>query len=277
MSNLQNRLTIVIVCFNSGNVISSALGKLIDENCCSIIVVDNHSTDNSVDFLKDRFKNLTIIESSKNIGYGSAANLGFNTIETEYVLLLNPDVLLSADLLNQVFVNALSSNNRQVVFSPALDKKNYTKQGNQIVDYLIGAFLLIKYEPLKEIGFFDENFFLFYEEKDLELRFIQSGYDLILQSDLYVEHLKSASSGSSIEIHYLRNWHVAWSNLYYSYKHNLFNSKLSGYALVIKYAFKYCIYIGKKKVKYKARFFGAVSFLLGKSSFDDFGKGRHTP
>jgi N-acetylglucosaminyl-diphospho-decaprenol L-rhamnosyltransferase len=158
-----------------------------------------------------------------------------------------------------------------------LNKNRFTKQGSIVVNYLIGAFLLFKYDVLKENGFFDENLFLFYEEKDLELRLIKSGYELILQSDFYVEHLKSASSGTSTQIYFLRNWHVAWSNLYYLYKHNIITNKLSGYTLLFKYGLKYLINRGRKRIKYKARFFGAISYMKGESSFDGKGNGRYAP
>jgi N-acetylglucosaminyl-diphospho-decaprenol L-rhamnosyltransferase len=178
-NNIKKDLTLVVVSFNSGKVILDTLSELMEANTCSVIVVDNASTDDSRSLLRDRFPKVSYINLTVNIGYGRAANVALKNIDTDYAVLLNPDVLLSSAALNTIFNRAVRCQEKVAIFSPALKKADHSENGDIFVDYLIGAFLLFRMNALRKVGYFDENFFLFYEEKDLELRLIDNGYKLI--------------------------------------------------------------------------------------------------
>jgi len=274
--DIRDKLTIIIVSFNSGEVILNNLGGLIRSNICDVIVVDNASTDDSRILLRDNFHSIDVIDLPVNVGYGRAANIALKKIDTDYGLLLNPDVALVEDSLKEVFENALAASESAAVFSPALRDEEFFKQGNIFVEYLIGAFLLFKMDALKNVGYFEESIFLFYEEKDLEARLIDHGYKLILQSDIYVRHFKSSSTKSTKKIVFLRNWHVAWSALFYSYKHSLISRKISGYLLAMKYGLKAIFNVGDKRIKYKARFLGTIAYMKGEKAFSKSGYGQHS-
>ncbi len=265
---IDKNLTIIIVSFNSGYAITQCLRLLLESPPCKILIVDNASTDNTVSLIESDFPNVEIILSEKNIGYGRAANLGLERVLTKYSLLLNPDVFLDIKTLSLVFNEVFACSQDVAIFSPSLKNQDYLKEGNISVQYLIGAFLLFNMECLKKIGFFDENIFLFYEEKDLELRAIKQGYQLVLMSDHYVEHIKSASTKKSESIDFLRNWHVAWSSFYYSYKHGLMKNKYEGIFLMIRYGIKSLINLRQwKRKKYRARFLGCAAYLRGEKAF----------
>lgn len=274
--NIKDSLTIIIVSFNSGTVILKTLSGLIDSSLCDIIIVDNASVDGSQKLIKERFPSIKLIELPKNIGYGRAANIALKQVDTKYGLLINPDIILSEHNLQTVFCDVLKSDEQSAIFSPALKEEDYFSKGNIFVDYLIGAFLFFKMDVLKKVGYFDENIFLFYEEKDLERRIIDSGYKLVLQSDIYVEHLKSASTHQTKEILFLRNWHVSWSKFFYSYKHNIMRGNVSGYLLTIKYGLKAIFNLGDKRIKYKARFLGSIAYMKGEKAFSKNGYGQHS-
>jgi len=276
VSDIKNNLTIIIVSFNSGKVILNNLSELINSNLCNVIIVDNASTDGSQVLLKKLFPFVKVFELSENIGYGRAANVALKKINTDYGLLINPDVALTKNGLKEVFESVLSSSKSAAIFSPAVREEEFLKKGNIFVEYLIGAFLLFRMDALKQAGYFEENIFLFYEEKDLEARLFEHGYKLVLQSDIYVRHFKSSSTKSTREIVFLRNWHVAWSALFYSYKHNIINNKISGYLLALKYGLKAMFSVGDKKIKYKARFLGSIAYMSGEKAFSKNGYGQHS-
>lgn len=277
MSNsIKKDLTIIIISFNSGQIILETLGELIKAFPANVIIVDNASIDDSQALFASAFPNVEVIDLPVNIGYGRAANVALKRIDTEYSLLINPDILLTEIDLNKIFIHVSQHKENTAIFSPALKRKDFVKKGDIFVDYLIGAFLLFNMKALKDVGFFDENIFLFYEEKDIEFRFIQRGYKLALLSDIFVKHIGSASTVSSPKIVFLRNWHVAWSKYYYSYKHGIFANKIPGYLLLLKYGLKAFINKGDKKIKYKARYMGAKAYMRGKKSFASDGCGKYS-
>ncbi len=271
-TNISQDLTIVLVSFNSGKVILETLGALLNNNPCRIIIVDNASKDDSALLIKNAFSHIELIESSTNIGYGRAANIGFSKVSTDYCLLISPDVALNQSQLEELFYDCVNKSPEASVYAPATKERDHLKKGHLEVNYLIGAILLFKMSALKDVGFFDENYFLFYEEKDLELRLIHKGYKLILQSDIYVQHIGGASLKPSKNVSYLRNWHVAWSSLYYFYKHGYMNRNYQAILLMYKYFLKSLLSTNsEKRLKFRARFFGCKAYLNGEKAFEENG------
>ena len=86
-------LTIVIVTFNSSEIIKQSLEN-IDCNKYLLIIVDNASTDNTVAVIESNFPSLKIIKNNKNIGYGRANNIALRQVETEFAMILNPDAFI---------------------------------------------------------------------------------------------------------------------------------------------------------------------------------------
>ncbi len=96
---MSERVTIVIITFNSEKVIGDCLKSLSD--IPNIIVVDNGSSDNTKNIVAE-FKSVNLVNTSKNLGYGVGANLGFSKVKTEFGMLLNPDVRLRQDAIKNL-------------------------------------------------------------------------------------------------------------------------------------------------------------------------------
>ncbi|MFD2231730.1 glycosyltransferase family 2 protein [Alkalimarinus sediminis] len=259
-------LTIVIVSYNSFTTITHCLDELITSKQFSIMIVDNASPDGSGQKLALKYPNITLIQLPENLGYGSAANRALEHIDTKYSLLLNPDVLANSQLINNLLSSACSLKNFTVL-SPATEKADFVKKGVVDKDWTLGAAMLFNMEKLRKVGFFDENFFLFFEETDLCYRIKSIGEKILLDSDIYIEHLEGQSSTPSNKVEYLKYWHYGWSEVYFNDKHDLNKGKKNSLRVVLTCLRKYLFTLSiSKKASYKARFLGGLSYLRGFSS-----------
>ena len=97
-------LSVVIVNYNSTAVIESCLRPL--AHITRIIVVDNASTDDSVEQIRQACADADIILNSQNLGYGTAVNQGFARVKTPYALLINPDAVLLPEAVKSLIAAA---------------------------------------------------------------------------------------------------------------------------------------------------------------------------
>src|SRR3989338_7282234 len=90
---MEKRISVIIPNYNGKYLLEKNLPSVV-KNCsgCDIIVVDDASTDGSVELLKHKFKKVRIVRLNKNIGFAAAANLGVEKAKSPLVLLLNSDV-----------------------------------------------------------------------------------------------------------------------------------------------------------------------------------------
>jgi GT2 family glycosyltransferase len=198
-----------------------------------VIVVDNHSKDGSAEYIRKEFPAFTLIESGENLGFAGANNLGYERARGEFIVLLNTDAFMvgdslaaSVDLMDRHPEVGLSSG-RQVgedggwqpsarsfpglwndflIVSGLADKygKNrffgrpdmtYLDQDADIYcDWSPGAYLIIRKAVLEKVGFFDERFFLYYEEVDLCRRIKAAGWSIAYWPRVKVIHIGGAST-----------------------------------------------------------------------------------
>ena len=178
-------------CFNS---LYTNLSNLSYE----IIVVDNGSTDNSISFIKENHEKIKIIESHENLGFGKANNLGVSYAKGETILFLNNDTILLNDIKPAVEVLYSKNNfgivsinmvNKNQEYIPAVgrfpsplrllkisflnDRRKEFVNGkfnlneNYTVDWLTGAFMLIRKKDYLDLHGFDPDYFMYVEDVDL--------------------------------------------------------------------------------------------------------------
>ncbi|MDX1949632.1 MAG: glycosyltransferase family 2 protein [Rickettsiales bacterium] len=272
-------LTIISVTYNSKEIISQFLKDIYQK--FEIIIVDNASKDGTADFVRDNFPEVKIIKSEKNLGYGRGANLGLQSLSTDYAFLLNPDIISDEAAIINLLEVAKNTKNLGVL-APATDENEYIKSENFIAEktnWVVGATMLFKMENLKKIGFFDENIFLYYEETDLCKRIEKAGFEILICKNILLKHLVGKSSTPNPKIEYLKYWHSSWSKFYFYKKHlSLQNFRKKSLSLSFSYLLKYLLYIISfnklKAIKYKARLAGGINFLLGAKAFDEAGNPR---
>ena len=204
-----------------------------------ILLIDNHSNDDTVASVCQLFPNVKIIESPLNVGFGAGHNLGFAAASGDYVLILNPDTQVSgqevlaatraleADPTTALIGGQLTNINGKPQKSygafPSLANMlvqrlvvPHPPQNVSEVDWLAGAFLLARLKDIREVGGFDEDFFLFGEEIDLCKRLKARGHRMMWDPNLKVKHLGQGSTGGSSRVEAARTVGMI---LYYQ-KHN---------------------------------------------------------
>lgn len=292
---LTKKLTIIIVTFNSSKVIISCLEK-INFSKFDCMVVDNASSDDTVAIVKKSFPLVKIIQLQKNIGYGRANNVGLHEVQTEFALILNPDAFLFTDDIEQLMM--LAKKDEKIAIAAPLLLPTYPAQeedkakqlavarGNLIeenfiegcgqylsVKYVIGAILLMRMSVFRNIGFFDENIFLYYEDDEISWRVVRSGHKAVILPSVFGFHIGHGSSGSSLRGIYRRFWHRALSKFYWKKKQKgRLNAVRSASWLAIMFLLKSIFYLLifnlKKSVENFASTSGTIAFLIGLKAFD---------
>jgi len=271
-------ITIVIACFRSEKKIKDCLNSIHRE--VKIIVVENSNNTQFKTSIENEFNNIECILAGENLGYGRANNIGLKRVTTKYALILNPDTKLDPSALDN-FLKATNQVNEFAIMGPFIqEKKDFKltdslKNSNPISTNNVKGFaMFLNLSQFKEVGFFDENFFFYFEEIDLCKRLINRRKKIYLLPNVKIDHDGAQSHDISInkEMELSRNWHWMWSTFYYHKKHKNFMfsfiktlPKLSSALLKVTI---YWIFFEKyKKEVYYHRLSGLINAIMGKSSW----------
>ena len=190
-----------------------------------IILIDNESQNDFSDEINKNEK-IYIIKNKNNEGFARANNQGIKySLKNgfDYVLLLNNDTLITNNLLDSLIKQSNTLN--QKIIQPLILNYDGTKIWNaggtinnffgtfkthkkgesftglksnmDFTDWFTGCCVLIKSEVFNDIGYFDENFFAYYEDIDFSIRLKANGYSIAMLNDSYLKHFESASSKSN--------------------------------------------------------------------------------
>ena len=269
----SKELTIVIVTYKSEEKIFKCLKSISKK--IPIIIVENSNNKDFKNMIESNYANITCILTGENKGYSIANNLGLKIVKTKYALVLNPDTYLDEEAIK----NFLSSNNLKRDFwlmGPANNQiKNFDfKDSNYLeVENLKGFAIFFN---LSKFGgkFFDEEFFLFFEEIDLCKRVRKNYRKILLNKDIIINH-EGASSVDKKNTHELeknRNWHWMWSTFYFQKKYKgffiafiiIFPKLFSAF---IKTLFYFLTLNKKKKDIFLCRLSGIFNSMIGKKSW----------
>lgn len=231
------KLSVIIVNYNVKHFVEQCLisaQKALKNVDGEIIVVDNHSMDGSVELIRQKFPNIKLIASKKNLGFSKGNNLGIEQATGEYILLLNPDTLVEEDTFEKV-ISFMDNNHKAGGLGvKMIDGKGHflpeSKRGlptprvafykmfglsklfprsrefgqyhltylneNEIheVDVLSGAFMLLRKTALDKVGLLDETFFMYGEDIDLSYRIQLGGYKNYYYPKTKIIHYKGEST-----------------------------------------------------------------------------------
>lgn len=215
---MMNRVTTVIVNYRLKYFLEQTLLS-VREAYTKIpghtIVIDNNSGDDSIDFLKERFPDVTFICNTENAGFAKANNQGFALADTDYILVLNPDTIIGENTLKDTVEFMDSHNDCAAIGVKMIDgngnflpesKRSFPSIWNSFcklfglsalfpksrifaryhmrylseneihkIEVLAGAFMLLRTSVVKEVGGFDEDFFMYGEDMDLSYRMASDG------------------------------------------------------------------------------------------------------
>lgn len=229
---VHDALSIVIVNWNTRELLAQCLTSIlaqVEPTQTEIWVVDNASSDHSVELLRDRFPSVKFISSRVNLGFAAANNLALRRAHGKFILLLNPDTIVGpgaiarlADFLDaHADVGAVAprlvnpDGSLQVSCEPFptlfrefwrlfhLDRwrrfasyapTRWMQSTPQRVDVARGACLMVRRSVFEQLGWFDEQFFMYSEEVDLCRRLACAGYAVVWLPDAQVMHLGAQST-----------------------------------------------------------------------------------
>jgi GT2 family glycosyltransferase len=187
-----------------------------------IIVVDNGSTDDSVERIRSGFPEVTLIETESNIGFPSGCNVGLRAAlagNAKFVWLLNNDTVCPPDTLRKLVLRATASPEAGLVGTVLLYAHDPTKVqawgGGRIIPwiafsthfyaptefgkncYTTFASALARREMLEEVGLLYEGFFMYHDDSDLCLRMQKKRWKIVMAEDTAVLHKEGASTTTS--------------------------------------------------------------------------------
>jgi len=256
---MHTRLTVVTVTHNGGLVIGGLLDSL--PATVPLIVVDNASSDDTLDIVSAKRPDAQVLKNSVGQGYGRAASRGLSAVGTEFALLANPDSVLSEQAL-QALLDAADRYPDAAMFGPvhkagdghiepshdvelwrrhAFGKRDgeLPPDGDICVEFVSGAVNLVRMNVLREIGFYDPDVFLYFEDDDMCLRIRRAGHSLIIVPDSVVVHLNSGSVRPNTAYYREKFWHIAWSRIHIERKyHGAGAARRLAVAETLRYAIK---------------------------------------
>ena len=234
-------LSIIIVSYNTSELTLKCIKSIIDETQSidyEIIVVDNNSTDNTVEQIKLCFPNVVVITNKENKGFAYALNIGIHRSLGDTVLSINSDTIVLNHAVEKSY-NFLSNNNDVQIlgvkllnadgsiqpscrFLPSIPNclceafflinlfpksKIFGKYYMSYFDYkstiktewIKGTYMMIKKSVFEKIGFFDDNYFLYTEETDFMFRANKANLKTIFFHEAEIYHLEGASSKKNPE------------------------------------------------------------------------------
>jgi len=198
-----------------------------------IIVVDNNSTDGSVQLIKEKFREVKLIENKKNLGYAKANNQALRLSKGKYFLLLNSDTIVFKDTL-KTMIEFMNENKQYSASTCRVELENgeidpashrgfptpwaafcyfsgleklfpkskifakYHMGWKDLekvheLDVISGAFFMIRKKALEKAGFLDERFFMYAEDIDLCFRMAKKGMKIGYNPNTKIVHFKKSS------------------------------------------------------------------------------------
>ncbi len=268
-----NQLTVIIVTFKSEEKIFSCLNTI--PKYVKVLIVENSNDQKFKKYVEDKYSNVECILSGSNKGYAIANNIGLKQVNTKFGLILNPDTTLEKNTLKNFFECA-EKNPDFWLFGPGNNQSeniSLEKNSTQEVNNLKGFGIFLNMEKFDN-NFFDENFFLYFEEIDLCKSIKKKGGKIYLSKNIIINH-DSASSVKKDEIFELeknRNWHWMWSTFYFNKKHKgFFIAIIFIFPKLISALFKTIFYQmilqKEKRDIYLCRVSGILNSVLGKKSW----------
>lgn len=238
------KVTVVIPNYNGKHFLKDCLDSLAKQKYRDFetLIVDNASTDGSIEFIEQNYKNVTLMKLDKNYGFCGGVNIGIKASKTEYVLLLNNDTEVDENFVGNM-VKAIdkspkifSVSSRMVNFytrdimDDAGDTYNLLGYGAQRgvgqpikrfdkpakVFSACGGAAIYRKSVFEEMGYFDENHFAYLEDIDVGYRAKTRGYINTYEPKAIVYHVGSGTTGSKYNSFKVKM--AARNNIYVIYK-----------------------------------------------------------
>ncbi|PYP89005.1 MAG: hypothetical protein DMF61_04715 [Blastocatellia bacterium AA13] len=232
---VKREISVIVVSYNTRELLLECIASVLENRKSvevEIVIIDNASTDGSVEAVRGFFPELSILENGSNLGFAAACNQGIRASRYEFILLLNSDARLLPGALealldcmanercaaagcrvlsrnggeSMVAMNFLTPFNQalelagvgKLLGSKAVRRTHPVESGDEpvdcSVDWIEASCLLLRRSALNETGFLDERFFMYSEDEDLCFRLRANGGQVCFTKSGSVIHQGGASA-----------------------------------------------------------------------------------
>jgi GT2 family glycosyltransferase len=229
----MNTIAVVIVSYNTCSHLRNCLRTVLSEEAAEVVVIDNGSTDGTIEMVRTEFPGVTLYVDERNRGYGAAANYAIASCSASYILLLNSDTLLDPGAVREVrqyleqhpdvgivgprllsldrslqpscypFPGPLymlleeSRIGKAIRYIPLLSEHylyTWSHSHARAVAWVQGSAIAIRRTAFEAVNGFDESFFMYFEETDLCYRLKQAGWQIHFYPAATILHVGGGST-----------------------------------------------------------------------------------
>ena len=222
-------LTIVFLSFHSEHHIKRHILEI--DKKFPIIIIDNARNFEFKKEIEEKYSHVKVKISKENLGWAAGMNLGIKESTTDYVMINSPDINISNHNIEKLYFEAKKIKNFALFAPTYLDEtihKNFYKKPDATdilkdileVEWIDNSFIINKKE-IDNIGYFDENFFMYFENLDFCKRIFDSKKKILVSKNIKFTHegTNSVNKSFSLEVNLSRNWHYSWSKYFFFRKH----------------------------------------------------------
>ena len=215
---MNNKITVILTLYKT------PIEKLNNLNCYKKFPLIVFEQEGSIESKKKIKKNLNrkfeYFYSYKNIGLSRASNFLLKKVKTKYMLFTQPDIVIdNKSILN---LSKIFKKDMNIIFvTPTISKKFENLKKKRIIykKKIKAACMMCDVKKLKKIGFFDEDYFLYWEDIDLMKKVNSFKYKMVVISNVFAKHMSSQSSENNLKTEYLRRSNFIYGELVFDYKH----------------------------------------------------------
>ena len=283
------KLSVLIISYRSLDKLKNCINSI--GNNREILVIENSDNLKIKEVIEQDYKNCKVVLNNSNLGYAKASNIGFKLIQTEYVILLNTDIIITENHIQKIEQELIELKGNFTLASPLSDDLIDFNKNNKLdkffnnnidsfedkkriskIDLVKGCSLIVNLKKFVDCKVFDNNYFFFFEEMDLCRKIKKKGENIFVFNQIKIEHKSAQSLDESLNVKYhnFRHWNYFWGRFYYFKKnYGYLYALITHVGKLVRFGFnslKYYFISEAQFNKNKYRFLGLLNSIIGKSS-----------
>ena len=263
-------LSIITINYNGFKDTSELIETLpLEDDTIEVIVVDNASKEDEATIIEQRYPQVQVIRSNKNLGFAGGNNLGIKAARGKFLFFINNDTVFRPHTLDfRLLTNRLESSEKIGIVCPKIrneaigcgesDHGQYDTA--HPTPYAHGAAMMVKREVIEKAGLMPECYFLYYEELDWSMMIRRAGYDIWYEPAVTIYHKESQPTGQNST---LKSYYMTRNRLLFVRRND------ASFSRYLSYFYLICMVACRDLLKYslQRRFDLAKASLFGVRDF----------